>query len=177
VATQYRVICDCGRTHHVSGGDAGSRLPCGCGRTIDVPELHTLRTSVGEPTISPELAIELLLRDRQIPGDGACLCCGLATENICHVQVECERPEVKRIGWTIVPFMFVFGVVAGLLALLRTKEQIHGRYVCYRLPIRMCSACTRSVSRSEVSTALRQIDVYRQLLDKYPHASVGHLEC
>jgi len=173
VATQYRVICDCGRTHSVSGGDAGSRLPCGCGRTVDVPELHTLRTSVGEPTISPELAIEIMLGDRQIPGDGTCLCCGVTTEDIRHVQVECERPEVKGGRWKINPIALLFGI----LSMERTSERVSGRHVGYRLPMRMCSACARSVSRAEVSAALRQIDVYQQLLDKYPHASVGHLEC
>jgi transcription elongation factor Elf1 len=179
VATHYRVSCDCGRSHQVSGGDAGSHLPCGCGRTVDVPDLHTLRTSVGEPTISPELAIEMMMRDRQIPGDGTCLCCGAMTADICHVQVECERPEVNKGGWKLNLLPTLAGLLFGFVIWHRewNNEQVRGRHVAFRLPMRTCSACARSLSKTEIGTALRQINVYRQLLDKYPHASIGRLEC
>ncbi len=87
---KYPVNCACGRIQQVSGGDSGGRLSCECGETIDVPDLRTLRLSVGEATASPELVIEALLRDDEVPGDPSCVVCGAATEEVCHIRVECD---------------------------------------------------------------------------------------
>lgn len=173
MGTQYPVKCDCGRIHHVSAGEAGIRLSCECRRTIEVPDLRTLRLSAGEPTASPELVIEALLRDGEVPGEGECVCCGVPTEEISFISVECERPEQKAGGWKISLIALLFG----RLFFESTQMSDRGRNIAYRLPIPMCRVCAKGLSRSAIPAALRKIDVYRQLLDKYPHASFGRPEC
>ena len=179
MASLYQILCGCGQTHQVSGGDAGSRLPCKCGGRVEVPDLRTLRVSAGEPTASPELVIEALLQDGFVPGDGECVCCEMPTENICHVRVECERSESDSEGWKIIYVLRLLHPLAFLASMFhdrRTEREVEGRNVNYRLPVPMCRECARSLSRSGVPNALRKIDVYGQLLDKYPHASVAHPE-
>ena len=179
MGTQYPVKCDCGRTHHVSAGEAGIRLACECRRTIAVPDLRTLRLSAGEPTASPELVIEALLRDGEVPGEGECVCCAMPTEEVSYVFVVCERPESKAGGWKINPLAFLFAhffFVFRHFVFESTESIDRGRNIAYRLPIPMCRLCARGLSRSGIATALRKIDVYNQLLDKYPHASIGRLE-
>jgi hypothetical protein len=178
VASEYRVNCECGKSHQVTTGDAGSQLHCECGRTVDVPELHILRATAGEPTISPELAIELLLKDGKIPGDGNCICCGVPSNEKCYVRIVCERGELRAEGWRVNAWYTVLGLLLGWIVVRREwqPESVRGRHVEFRLPILLCSNCAPSMTRSKIPDTLRKIDVYRQLLDKYPKSSIGKLE-
>jgi hypothetical protein len=173
MGAQYPVICACGRTHQVSGGEAGSRLSCGCGRTVEVPDLRTLRMAAGEPTIPPELAIEAMLQAGQVPGSEECVGCGAPTADVCHVLVQCERREWRAGGWKVNPIYWLFGVFYAE----RTEARELGRNVAYQLPVRMCSPCARRLSRSRTREALHKVNEYHQLLAKYPHASVARPEC
>jgi hypothetical protein len=117
--------------------------------------------------------IEAVLQDGHVPGGEECVCCGVPTDAVCHVRVECERAESKAGGWRINPIAFL----AGMFLAEATESIDRGRSVRYRLPVRMCARCGRGLARSGVPAALRKVEVYGQLLDKYPHASVGRPEC
>ena len=138
-----------------------------------MPDLRTLRATAGESTASPEVVVEAILRDGQVPGGDGCAHCGGPTTEVCHVAVECERRETKVGGWKINPL----AAIAGIFLAEATEEREHGRDVAYRLPVRMCKGCVRGLSRSAVPVALRRVEEYRRLLDKYPHAAVGRPEC
>ena len=64
---KYPVACECGATHQVSGGDAGTTLSCTCGRKFDIPPLHILRSEAGQATIAPEIVVESLLAEGDFP--------------------------------------------------------------------------------------------------------------
>ncbi len=51
MATKYRLPCDCGRHVEVDARRAGQTLPCECGQSIDVPTMRQLRQHerVGRP--------------------------------------------------------------------------------------------------------------------------------
>jgi predicted nucleic acid-binding Zn ribbon protein len=128
------------------------------------------------------LVIEALLQDGQVPGDGGCACCGAAVAELRHVKVECERVEnqEKRRNnpFSLVLHALFGGLLGGMIALLfpGTERQERGRNVAYRLPVRVCQGCGQEQSRSVAGAALRAVDEYRRLLDKYPHAWIGKLE-
>jgi hypothetical protein len=129
--------------------------------------------AAGEPTNPPELAIEAMLQAGQVPGQEDCVCCGAPTADVCHVHVECERAESRAGGWKVNPWV----LLAGIFYAEATEARDQGRNVGYRLPVRMCRDCASRLSRSRTREALRKIDEYRQLLAKYPHASVARPEC
>ncbi len=62
----YPVICDCGKVHEVTGGQAGSSFPCGCGKTVEVPTLGTLKRSVGQSAVSADWEIEHRLAEKSL---------------------------------------------------------------------------------------------------------------
>ncbi len=54
------------------------------------------------------------------------------------------------------------------------RQQVFGRDKVYRLPLPVCSACQARVRGDKaIKQFLRGIPEYRQLLDKFPDASVG----
>jgi len=171
MAVSFSLTCDCGKVRTVTGGDAGSRILCECRRMIEVPNLGELRRAAGVPTVSPELIIEAMIRDGEVPGDTNCLKCGATSNDLCVVPVVCERQHTKIGGWKVNPFALFFLWIR----FEATEERELGRNIAYRLPLRICQPCRRDCSRKEVTELLRSIDVYRQLLDKYPHASIGRL--
>ena len=90
----YPVTCECGTIRQVSGTDAGTTYRCKCGREIDIPALHIRRQS-GESFNSPELTIELLLKEGKLPDGKQCVKCSTITDHICRVDVFCERNRVQ----------------------------------------------------------------------------------
>lgn len=169
MATTYPARCECGRTHAVTAGDAGGRLPCECGRAFEVPSLRQLRAGAGEPTVSPELEVGAMLRDGHVPGAGECARCGAPGAAVWAVPVECERVQTKLGGWSINPVALVFGV----LHIRATERREFGQTLAYRLPLRLCAACGRKASRRQLLAALRAVPEYRRLLEKYPAATAG----
>jgi hypothetical protein len=170
VGQQYSVTCECGLTQQVTGADAGSELPCQCGRTIAVPSLQRLRVSTGEPPVSAEVMLERLLLTKRLPEETHCLCCDTPTTDTACVTVACERPEVREPGWSLNPLALLFGWIC----LTRSYDSGEvGRDVSFRLPVRLCRGCGASLSPINVRDTLRKVTVYRQLLEKYPDAAIS----
>src|SRR5437588_745776 len=92
---QYEVRCECGTAHRVSSADAGSRLKCTCGKTVEVPPLHELRAASGEAALSPVIRIRTMLLAGTLPGTQSCSCCRNKTDRIVRVAIECERSWTK----------------------------------------------------------------------------------
>ncbi len=51
--SRYLLTCTCGRTLPVEIGQAGGKLACACGATLDVPPLRNLRHLPVEPSREP----------------------------------------------------------------------------------------------------------------------------
>jgi hypothetical protein len=180
---EYPVACECGHTLRVTAGSAGSRLACRCGRAVDVPALHQLRAAAGEAAVSPELMIESLLRDGNLPQEQTCISCARPTDGVRYAWVQCERAEAQKPGgWTLFGLFFLlrllpFGRLLGSLAVLHEAEgegerRARGRDVGYRLPVRVCVACARGVDSDGMRKLLGCVPLYAQLLAKYPMAQV-----
>jgi hypothetical protein len=179
-AMEFRVDCTCGAHFMVREGLAGTKRTCTCGRVVTVPPLHELRRQIGlRPyEVSPELVIEHMLASGELPADHACVRCGAETDAVVHVQAECERVQVRTGGeptWLLVLLLLISPVLLlmGLLLRQRGDQKEYGKDKIYMLPLAVCPKC-RSTLRNptEIKDALCRVPEYRQLLDKFPDASV-----
>ncbi len=172
----YPVACACGTVHDVTGGQAGSSFPCGCGQAVEVPTLGALKRSVGESSVSADWEIEHRLADGSLPDEDECVLCDLPTADTLPVSVVCERSEVrsdiKWWYWLFLPLGLWF-VIGMLVAKLNDRKRQLGRDVAFRLPVRVCESCRPKVrTAEEARDALQQSELYARLLAKYPHAAV-----
>lgn len=172
----YPVACECGKEHQVTGGQAGSSFPCGCGKVVEVPTLGALKRSVGQSAVSAELEIEHRLADGSLPEERNCVLCGARTPDTLMVSVECERSEVKSNFkwwyWLLFPFLLFKLIVIFAYATRRVER--HGRDVSFRLPVRVCKPCQPQMrTAADARDALFQSELYARLLAKYPHAVVS----
>ena len=172
----YSVACGCGKVHEVSSGSAGTKMACSCGRTVEVPSLSVLRREAGEFSASPELIIESMLANQELPEDSLCAVCHVETDHICYFNVICEQVEAEKKG------LGVFGYVAALLVGMLShavlfefmsagkNPQTRGRNVRYRLPLRLCPVC--ATDKGSALALLSHVPVYAHLFKKYPHARI-----
>lgn len=186
---KYEVCCECGKTHGVSAADAGATLTCVCGRRVNVPSLHELRTSAGQSVLSPALRIQSMLLENQLPGSRNCASCSRETDGLAMIRIECELGQVKGSatnaergfagcisallgGWLL--GAFVAGVVLGGE---RGRLKQVGQDVECIVPLPVCDSCLSPVSNPELlRIALRQIPEYAMLLDQYPNARIVLIE-
>jgi hypothetical protein len=172
----YHVTCGCGKSLAVSAGSAGSRLPCPCGRTIEVPSLRELRRQHGEAVIvNPVLEIEHLAAADGLPATGPCIRCGRDDAATAIVTAECERSWVRKPGRLELILSFLLRSPVLLLAHLWERQtapaDVLGRDVVLRLPLRLCLACLSEVrTQADFAKVLREVPVYARLLDRYPEA-------
>ena len=174
---KYEVRCECGRAHAVTGADAGATIACACGQTVEVPPLHRLRESVGQPSISPELQLQTLLVNGQLPDTDKCVVCGKVTDQTVISNMECERAEVKgnradQVGGCLVNIFFRF--IPGISPHVEVGDdkRVVGRDVRFLIPIRCCGGCAAQLTESVLRTALRRQAVCATVLNKYPHSKV-----
>jgi hypothetical protein len=166
----YAVPCECGQSHRVSAGAAGTRLVCGCGREVVVPSLHILRRQADEAVLGPERLIEAALRRDELPTSPCCVHCGEITADCAFIWAECERAQVKRPYWTISPLGLLFG---WLIFSRSGPTRVLGRDLTYCLPIRLCEDCYPRLGGRRLREAFAQEPLYRRLLDKYPDARLS----
>ena len=172
---QYEVRCACGNAHAVTGADAGSALPCACGRAVEVPALHELRTAAGEEVLSPAVRIHALLLDKKLPGTSECACCHRETNDLVHVTIECERVITKsgtsKGEW--VGGCLLFGVIWAWVLFQSRPPIQRGQDVVLTVPLPLCERCRFELtSLPELRKALRHVPEYAALLDRYPNARI-----
>jgi hypothetical protein len=174
----YRVICGCGKSLAVSAGSAGMRLPCPCGRTVEVPSLRELRRLHGEVvTVNPVIAIEQLGAAGGLPTVGPCVRCGRDDAATVHITAECERRWIRRPSrWKWVFLALWHWPLALILHLWeRQTESVDafGRDIVLDLPVRLCPTCgTEARTPAAIADVLREVPVYARLLDRYPEAKL-----
>ena len=173
---KYEVRCACGLAPAVTGADAGATLPCACGRTVEVPPLHELRTAAGQEVLYPAVRIHALLLDKKLPGTRECACCHRETDKLIQVVIECER-VITESGSTKGEWVggcFLFGFIWTSI-LLQSRQPIQrGQDVVLTVPVPVCERCQFEVTAPpELRKALLQILEYAALLDRYPNARIS----
>jgi hypothetical protein len=177
---QYRVACECGDYVTVPETDAGTAVPCRCGRRLAIPSLRELRrlADLPEPAVSPEMAVEHLLLAGKLPDGDRCVLCSVRTDSSVCCTVECERAYIRSgrpPPWvTLVGFAFGW---LGLLFILAKESGGQDREVgkdrIFSLPLRVCDRCRPGLTEpAELKAALNRVPLYRSLLDKYPKATL-----
>lgn len=142
----FPLSCECGTTHTVSGGLAGTTFECGCGRELKIPSLKTLRETAGLTgvEISPEDQVRSLVDEGRLPGPD-CVSCGLPADNVIPLVADCEQQFALHSGSQF--WVRLLGVwFAPLWALTRRAAEtveIHGRDTVVPVPIAMCGTCHR----------------------------------
>lgn len=178
----HEVRCECGKRRGVTAADAGASLPCGCGRTVEVPPLHQLRTAAGEEVLSPAVRIQTLLLEKKLPGTRECAVCFRETDDLVHVSVECEVGRVVGRAPNQDSFasgcLVVFGGLPGLLLAGRLRRDSGplrqvGQDVGFTVPLPACEVCQPNLDGpAALRVALRHVPEYAALLKQYPHARV-----
>src|SRR5262245_52954331 len=92
----YPVQCECGHKFQVAGTLAGTKWTCHCGRIIAIPSLSELKHQSGDIAAPPELIIQSMLIDGQLPEEDWCVICESDTENTCWLNVVCESITIQR---------------------------------------------------------------------------------
>lgn len=177
----YPVACECGVVHQCPAGYAGTRFACKCGKVVEVPSLSELRTLSGERTLSPEVEIQALVANDELPAEPDCGLCGCRTTDKLMLMAVCETPEAPSVAGKVarsgclIPFFGIWGWIALAISLRDASNAGPiGRRIEVRLPVRMCQPCASEVSSWEVvREVMRRTPVYRRLLDKYPDTSLA----
>jgi hypothetical protein len=162
----YSIRCECGHEIVVSEGAAGVRLPCDCGRIVDIPSLGALRKSIGLPAVDVPLEIEVWsrLESGELPPP-QCVGCGKDAEPISYVA-ECEQVDelTSHDKWPLVQgLVFAMGLLANSLVFAyringqdETVTATLGREVNIPTPVRCCAACRDRFIRKPTNDILRK---------------------
>jgi hypothetical protein len=173
---KYSVKCECGRAQEVSTGDAGATVTCSCGRKVEVPSLSVLRREAGQFTAAPELILESMLANSELPDSSDCVVCHTSTDGIRTFDVHCERTETRKEvgGCGYFAYWILFGWVGLLWASLLNRQHtaVLGRNVRFMLPLRICPTCDGQIASRDFAMLLCRVPVYDHLIAKYPHATV-----
>jgi hypothetical protein len=175
----FQIDCPCGQRVTVNEGAADGTADCVCGQSIRVPSLKEMRVRAGLPpfNISPELLIENILRSEEIPWDRRCVRCCVRTEDVIEVVTACERVWVKEAGSLSWPALVFATLLSPFLAAIwssrRGELQQFGKDKVYPLPLPVCNSCQKKLTTSrEIKDCLAVVPAYRQLLAKFPDATV-----
>lgn len=171
----YQVRCECGKSRTVSAADAGASFPCACGRTVEVPPLHQLRTAAGESPLPLLAQVRLLIQNGQLPGTTHCARCSQPTKGMMRFGLGCE-PTPGPVRGASNPeagcLLFVlFGPLYGPLFkhFVSRSVQAESPDVSLVAPLPVCEACRPALDDpGELRKALRTVPEYAALLDQYP---------
>jgi hypothetical protein len=167
--------CECGKQLSVTMGQAGSKIGCQCGRTVEVPSLRELRRQESPDGIDANavLVIRHLLANGELPPPGCSRCssdhCSTAT-----VVAKCERTPARKLSSKGLVALTFASFIPGLRMYLRMQMAPPPvSEVTLNLPLGLCDQCRAEMNnRSALKETLKQIPIYRHLLESYPSTSV-----
>ena len=174
---QYPVTCECGKTHQVAGSVAGTKIVCGCNRTVEIPSFAKLKASVGESSLSADFEIEQLIQLGGLPLELDCVLCYQATPHQLTATVVCERKITPNanVKWYEILLAWSVSWVWVMFAYLRRTRDLRsiGEDRFFPLPIRTCERCAEGLrSVPTIRDALLRTPLYSRLFEKYPTASI-----
>lgn len=184
----YSVTCDCGSTLSVDATQAGSPVPCSCGRTAHVPSLSMLRQSAAEQAY-PRSTIETIvhmIECGELPLGDTCAVSGRPTIDTILLHIQCERiwhrgSSADGLGGGRVFCLVLFGWLYFLVAWLESirpdrPPDVLGRNTTVEVPLRVCVEFDKRLKRfgqRKLKKLLRRVPVYATLLDEYPSATIS----
>jgi hypothetical protein len=110
-----------------------------------------------------------------LPPDRNCVHCGVATENLLKIRVECERAWRRGSDSSLSGNvgLFLAACLGPIAWLFRGTDEVHefGRDKIYDVPLPICPSCRAMVSTElAVWASLERVPEYRRLLEKFPEA-------
>jgi hypothetical protein len=175
---QYEARCECGKAHAVGAADAGSSLRCACGRNVEVPPLHLLRTSGGETAVPLLVRVRGLISNGLLPGTTDCACCHRPTKGMTRIGLGCEPQPDEHHATTNEAAGCLLGLLLGSPS--HVTEAAAARIVRNEspdfslvVPLPVCEPCRPTLDDpATIRRALRQIPDYAAILDQYPKALI-----
>ena len=177
---KYRVTCECGKAFRVTSGEAGSSLPCVCGKTVVVPALSKLRESVVASADTPEVEFDARLRTGQLPIERKCVLCQSETEQVTMISMRCKQRQELAVMPLLLGLLYLVPCVGWIAALLgaavavktiRERGTVEDAVIDF--PVRVCPKCTPRLAGGGVArSAVKSTELYANLLAKYSHAKV-----
>jgi hypothetical protein len=173
----YWVDCTCGHRTEVTETQAGTEIPCQCGKAVLIPRLSELRSQAGEAAEdpSPELVIRYLYGSgKEAVGGNACACCDATPVDRVLCFIECEKPATAEHSWL---FWVFFGLMSLPLAIfyyfVKREPKVLSEGKVLEFHLSLCSACRKAALGSDsLQEVLRREPVFARLLVKYPTARV-----
>ena len=166
--------------------DAGGTIKCVCGKLVPVPTLSKLRTLSGSEAYitNPVEAIRKVQREGNDPAGDKCVVCHSANPTYYRCHAVCEQSHMKRTAagdddsTAILRWLFFPLILNVLLSFMRRdttiERQGHDIEITLQLPV--CGPCTKTDGKptrpSVAKRMMRNVPLYRELLDYYPGARV-----
>lgn len=179
------VDCECGKVIAVSSASAGDTVRCPCGRLVIVPPLSEMRRRAGLAPIPQNAAekVKSLISSSELPDNKLCPFTGRLADTTIWLRVDCEskwiRGKEPLNDHLKLLFIFLFGWVGAVIALLRSNKPIEefGREVYVEIPLKVSGDALNSTkllkSHSKLKNAIKCSAAYVQLLNEYPSAYVS----
>jgi hypothetical protein len=177
----YSVKCECGQSRTVVATQAGSTIPCECGRPLDVPMLSILRRSAGEDPI-PRTTVEQIrsmIDTGELPICEICPFSGRPTNDTMFFHIQCETIHLRggmskdKAFWYACWYTLIFGLI--VLRRLGPPETL-GRETSIKIPVRVSSASRSALIKLRGQRRLKKLlsdtPIYRELLREFPQAIV-----
>lgn len=169
----YPLKCDCGATHRVTSGQAGSSVACACGKGVSVPSYSVLRTLAADDWPTADVELDARRRLGQLPLETECVLCGTRTDGVRNFVVELERPQVstQRPIWLTL-LLLPLGWIGWIIEMMVPEQTVVvGEHKQIELPVRVCGRCgPRLYQPGEAKRALQQTPLYARLLRRHPKA-------
>jgi hypothetical protein len=185
MSADFSVDCECGRQIKVAASQAGTEIPCDCGRLTSVPLLSKLRTSSGLDAYESGIVgtINRMIAEGELPWGDECAISGLPTLEICELKVHCEKQWTKTDTDSTRWFLFVAILLSPFLFFrvwLRNERtdpstEVHGRDTVVRTPLRVRKEFAAKLGRMnqrKLKRLLKTVPIYEALLKEYPGSTV-----
>lgn len=174
----YEVRCECGKAYTVGAADAGVSFPCGCGKVVEVPPFHQLRTAGGETAVPLLVQVRGLIANGLLPGKRECVCCRRRTQGMMRIGFSCEPLPSQDDRRAEAAVGCLFGLFTGSVtraaeAATSVMVDTEPRDYALAVPLPVCDECRPALSDpAALRQALRHIPEYAALLDHYPKAEL-----
>ena len=183
----YSIQCECRRPLSVTASQAATRVPCACGRLIEVPALSRLRQNAGQGAYEAGTIdiIRRMISTGDLPTGQVCALSGDPTSDCYELFVQCESSWMKGPGsghfaavillFLLMPFWFVWMAIGKSMLDEERREVGHNRGVT--IPLRICNRCHEKLRRTrsqwKLRRLLRTVPIYAQLLQEFPYARIS----
>jgi hypothetical protein len=180
---QYLLDCSCGRRVPVRASEAGSSVPCDCGRELRVPPLSKLRELSGaDPYESSTIdTIRRMIREGALPPEENCAVTGEPTREVLMLTI--KLPTAFKTKGGILGERLHLLLVALVSWWLLFLPSLSGRTVgveegatVIQVPLRVCNDAQRKLRGARparLKRLLRTVPIYAELLNENPFAMVS----